>query len=1560
MDDEKQSKQQSKVDVPTPSDSSEMSIPSNERELEQSFFKANELFKKYNKDLNWLLSIRESVEEQYPFIAPSLIKKYKDFINKYPDDSAIIKPFDDLMDIYEHAQDNLDDNGDINLHYKKEIEKAVREVNKITKEIDLLNSLFPREEVAVKEGVETSDQFNFKELNQEVEINRSRVQDLKNSIKQITESDFNKFFNQKFLQRLTNYGIYIGQAEEKLNVLENETQRLAEKIKAGSLSDEEIQSSFIRLSQIADRISKYIDNTQKNIDDFNIDISKQKLETEDLGKKFIELAEKLEAHAKEKFYAVKDGKTKSLELAQKIKQSLEGNITKELLDNLVREAEENIFMPEERSQEQHQKMLYVYEKLPIINKDKEKILSMLDGLEAFDIQVRKLGKKAGDELEKSKQALSKAYSRNDILQKMLSQVKKITADEIKENLQNYDSEIAEAENNFQAVLPKINKIAKQEIGLKLDWTLNAPVNKDLISSNQKAMLEGIKMLLDKSKDLSLEEIADLDDKINKVVEEINEQKKFFEKGEQESRVREKEYAQKPSRVVAPTKSESMPGIREVEKDLEVAPVSPKEIQRGIAEMLAKEGVIDIEPQKILSLFSETEINSLVGAVKKDVLSKTENNREDFNDLFREVLGERILNQLEKSKREQMTEIINEQVYSLLRGAVEAESQKEIAVLQAGKASALGKVGSFAARMAPQLAMAAGIGIGAGLIIGSGGAAAAVAGASIGLVRVLNKKIAKSEIFQKAKEKVGSFWGRTVGKLFKKEKPPVDNDKVISETADKYINKDVLAVILSNQLRENSSQDLIKQVQVFAEDKHNALRNPTPELIEKFSASLEESSREFFKNSYNYLLTRFPDESEERIAKMATQMALTTKMYQRNEVLSAEALAKADEKVKAIEDKGWLVNSMEKFFKFRSEGAGAVLFGGALGYFIAETSSTGRVVSGALAGAGLGLMIEKKTRMAEDEKLKKTIEKTITDSEKKLFGREITISEKDFAKAKKDSSDIRSKLDMGFFDDDLLLKNRAENFIARVNKMAMEKFEAPKFSIDDLLVDINKQTKKLEKENEKNLKKILKSFDTKDRALVYMGVGAVVGGLAGYAGAKLADYLRAPEGETIAPTEKDLGVGATEKRFFGGAIYPAEQLTPPETPLTPIPPETPLTPIETVEDAGSEHIMELEKVVGHRRAETIVTALERAKITQPAFEATPAISGTGDVLNVHQVYSAGIKDVRLQGMGAGEPVYFTKDEAFRINQLMTENKTDEMLELLRLSQAKGPVYEDLTTGKQYHANELDFTEIEKSKPPLYGEEEVYGPRPKLDIKNPYDEDMPEPRVRPEAPRPRLNIENPYDEPVMTVEQIRAVGRPEGMSVKDFNAIMKEIPQSGVTSEQYNTMIDIYNKTGANMATRYIGYVEAGQMGRANAVLELANTIGEVDAQPIHMETEPVAPIENELTPEPAPEPAPEPEPVAETKTSEGELTEEQAEIEEEESDDFTQEVKEIVASRERALVNELKGANAPKAREAYDWLAENKDNPEVSKLHRKFVEDMLDDNKIKPSLLKQINVLRESM
>jgi len=212
------------------------------------------------------------------------------------------------------------------------------------------------------------------------------------------------------------------------------------------------------------------------------------------------------------------------------------------------------------------------------------------------------------------------------------------------------------------------------------------------------------------------------------------------------------------------------------------------------------------------------------------------------------------------------------------------------------------------------------------------------------------------------------------------------------------------------------------------------------------------------------------------------------------------------------------------------------------------------------------------------------------------------------------------------------------------------------------------------------------------------------------------------------------------------------------------------------------VFEPDEVIGRRGKVSIAEELERTKVARPTGKTIEVATKTDEgVLEVHQVKRASIKNIAV-----AEPVFLTREEALQISILENEGKNLEAMQLYSDSIKHGPIYEDLSTGEQYHADELSFVTDEG-----YTADEVFGTKPKiknpydepmpeprtgvsgrkLNIKNPYDEPMPEPRAS--APGRRLNIENPYDEPSMTIDQIKSTGRPAGMTNEDFDLLMKKI-------------------------------------------------------------------------------------------------------------------------------------------------------------------------------------------
>ncbi|MDD2758005.1 MAG: hypothetical protein PHD72_01340 [Patescibacteria group bacterium] len=563
-----------------------------------------------------------------------------------------------------------------------------------------------------------------------------------------------------------------------------------------------------------------------------------------------------------------------------------------------------------------------------------------------------------------------------------------------------------------------------------------------------------------------------------------------------------------------------------EEKMGATPVGVKaEVKKTAKEVLTEAGVVEIKPQELLANISEHDAGKLGEFLKKG-------SAEEAKNLLRDILKEHT-SQLAAEQREE----VSQQSYEILRATVLAETNRQMA-----KTSKTG----LAKNILKNLGIAAGIGIGAGMVIGSGGAAAMVAAGVIAARPILMKQISESEKFQQAKKKVaeskaGTFWGNTFGKWFKKEEPKNDPNAVLAKTVDAMDIKDQLSAVLANQIRENTSRDVRAKIKTYTEAGRTAMERPSAETEDKFAAALDAASYEFYQNALNYVEVTYAGASAEQKKQAALQITLAIGGYERGEVKAAQALKEIQAKAERPEDKYWLVAKMEELTKVRSENlAGAVGIGVVMAGAI-RFSAYGRILSGALGGAAVGLSVEKSTRERGDVKLEKNIAKMIDEAEKKLAGRKVwDIAEADLKKAGDNAVAILSRLDLGLLDKNKVLKNRAENFVAFVNRLKMEKADVAGDSLDKILADIGRGSDRLEKLTQKAKDK-LTGDNVKKRQLLFMLGGAVAGGALSYAlgvaASEIRDWWKAP---AAVATPKVVPEGKVDMDFTKPETLPAEE------------------------------------------------------------------------------------------------------------------------------------------------------------------------------------------------------------------------------------------------------------------------------------------------------------------------------------------------------------------------------------------------------------------------------------
>ncbi|MCX6782358.1 MAG: hypothetical protein NTW66_04575 [Candidatus Magasanikbacteria bacterium] len=1601
---------------------------------------------------------RESMKEQAANFSPSKLKEARSFFNE--NEEIVIVAKDAVYDALDDALANKSEDGTFSESDSAVLEEKIAAYHEALK--NFWNKINERKQV----GVENEDEAIMRGIESELSNGQVRLQYCENSYHQIIESGMEIALDEDMSDRLNQFARSMEYMDGTLKALV----KMKDEIKGKLGASEQVSGADI--AAMNERLDKLSINLQY-LENFGIAISK-KIEAK--SKEQLDLLDrlaKLQARLEEK-------KDKGKFASEKI-QTLIGSVINKILKlrtgvsrgaklhdseiaGLEDLAQNQILAPEGKNDVYAERMELFYKLRPRLQKEKNEIDEMSDQMIWVGKKEKTSPAKMRELFAKTGKKMGEAIGLNGLLLGAVSLETNPPIDEVKDQIKEYEEVLPEARKLFNKLTPEIKLMKINDLRPKLLWA-EGDMAKKKLNVEQRAMLEGWKSIL-KSGDVTLEELDEiavmLDAKIIEPLKGLLQKESVATRDKyvvaMHEREAEKKFEREGKEMEEPVETTFVPSKKETKKRAEnekeflgeelggEAPTRAEKavLRKGVKEMLAESGVIDIDPEQIMDLLSEDEMRMLVFNVRKDVIEKSDKNRDAFYHVLRDALNENIFKELKKEERDRMLESVSAQTYAILRDAVKAEAECQIAKALSGEASKLAKAGKIGAGLAANVALAAGIGIGAAAIIGSGGAAAVVAGFSIPIVREVNKRLQKTEVFQKAKEKVKSFWGNTVGKLFKKEKPPVDEEQILKEVTEQIASKEKLAVILSNQIRENSSQDIIEQINFFAEQKNEAMRKPSPEAVLKFETALDGVSKEFFQKALNYVSMQedYKNLPDDELARLAMTMTLTIGQNQRGEVAVAAQLAELEKNAKSPEERNWFVDKAEKFFKVRSAGIGAAVFGGGIAFAVAETSSAGRVISGAIAGAGLGMMIEKKFRTNEKEKMIKIIDKLISESEKKLKGKEAgALTEAELNEAKNNSAYISAQIDSGLFEDDAVLKNRAQNFVVRINRMALETMEKPYLDIEDLLKDVSVRSRELEKQTKKNIDRV-KNISKDKKILAYMAVGAVVGGAFGYFGRDILRNVFRVAGAEAHDIKESIGVAAgkirsavgtetgqledwmkTRTDTFKSAVHdltegkalheaapaPAASLhaippetplravppetplraVPPETPLHPVPPETPLKPIHEFAGAGPHK-------AGVREA---LESAER-KISEhgPAVSAVRSVGGKP--IEVYEVYSASIKDIKHP-----QPVYFTREENIELQRFVQEKAIGpKYFEFVERAHERGQVYED-ANGRQYHADELDFT-------------------PEKKIVNPYDLDEPKAGKggkieEPASPRAQ-KIENPYDNDVKfeeDLEKVRAhpLSRADRNFLREFDQAMKK--PDAVSEAEYDKMIDLYKKMGKGTAAEYMSLINQGKPAEAEkyfdeavSVLERDVYVGPVEtgsesqftglAEGSHAhESVEIKPLRFEhagrdiKTPEPVETPVkdlapkrqahidePSHKDSGQSKSSGANTAEaerarilkeieerKQAEVEAEQEEGETEnpEVEKIVAQRERAMVSQLE---SQKAKSAYGWLAEqaqnknlgNADSTAVKGLKDDFVKDMVGDRKIEPSLLRKITALQKQI
>ena len=792
---------------------------------------------------------------------------------------------------------------------------------------------------------------------------------------------------------------------------------------------------------------------------------------------------------------------------------------------------------------------------------------------AADIAPEKLAQTTS--VEKN---LHEAETNNARLESILSGKNKMPAAEIRKLLFDYGGEFIASRDGIDQAVDILSGIKKKMIRDVINQIASQRTLKKYLTEREKANMEGVlvglELMMRQPENLPWEEIGNIktvlyDNVITPLGEKIAERKRreaaepslspvppekspeelFAEVGSEETK--SPEIAVTPEMVASEQPvEEAMPESVEIDvsefdqsklaASVENKPVlSKKEVISAISEMYEDEGIINLDARDIMNALSPIDA-ALFDYVLSDVKNKSESGGEAFRNLLREALKNGLLKSLSAEAREKISEVVINAAYSQLKGAVDTESQAEILrqqKIKLGKLARIGAVGAVGANIVMKVAAGIGLGMAASpVIVATGGLAAPV----VGLTMVgVSKGIDSLSKFVSVQTK--SFFG----KFFNRSKPAIDEAKVIEEKSKSTLTPEMLAAVIANQLREATSEDMRRRMEEFARTKTSAERTLAPGAIDRFNDAVDNSLKDFYKNACNYLAVKYSDLPEETLKVMAMDMAMTIGANQKNEIKTAEAAQKNPAVVRAL----------EKVTKFRSDTVGAFAFGGGMSLVMSVANRPARIVSGALSGAGLGLMIEKRLRNTSDRKIVEKTKNSLSDLENIAGKKGGDILDKDWNVLQTEIANLRKNLADGKFNNDPLTKSRVENLINRVGRMTIERAKEGTKMVDKILADVAKQSAAYDKIAKKHEKGLMKIFGIKDRRTIFALAGAAAGaGLGYYLGAggmqKMIHDLfgtETPIGKTINFTDRDLqpmhhapGVSVASPERF--ALHPTDETT----------------------------------------------------------------------------------------------------------------------------------------------------------------------------------------------------------------------------------------------------------------------------------------------------------------------------------------------------------------------------------------------------------------------------------
>lgn len=611
----------------------------------------------------------------------------------------------------------------------------------------------------------------------------------------------------------------------------------------------------------------------------------------------------------------------------------------------------------------------------------------------------------------------------------------------------------------------------------------------------------------------------------------------------------------------------------------------KSAELAAAELLKKEGFVDVPPAEILKTLDRKDVKELHKLLAEGDDAKV-----------KELLEKQIDKVAEGSEaKERLAEVKAETVAALqdtLRQTLDRQVSAKIMEAMSFKEKVSVFAGPILKKVALNIGLGVGAGIGAAALVGSGGLAAVAAGGAMAGWRLVEN----SSWGKKMLEKVGLGAGTKKFEDLRSKKQ--------GEIVRNVLNAEALSALVSNAIRQNSSKRLMEQIRGFREQ-GKQVEEGWEMKLDKFEASLKTVTPEFYRAALAKVKAESPELGPEQAKEAAMLVALTAGRYEKGQAMEDQL------RNRLKKEKPGIFAALEKFSAVRSGTAGdsrneKLIFGaatialGAATASVARQSRWGRAVTSGIAGGLVGFALGKRAEAKAEARLVEEAENMVSEAESKLEDIDFPSDQLDGFRA--DAAVVLARLQSGLFDNQPTLKERAENFVFQVDQLEMKH----RSSLDGLLETLGKNGDKVSETRQADIAKLDKLYKKgQTRKALYVLGGAALGAVAGY-------YAQ----DAVEGLKKQLGLAQTQEAAPAkpGEVRTADSLEPrqgePGFVNEPLTPEVKLTP----EQIEAQELLALGTM---RKGEGITHALVRQleyKAAQPGSTFAAEHGFKGDVTN----------------------------------------------------------------------------------------------------------------------------------------------------------------------------------------------------------------------------------------------------------------------------------------------------------------------------------------------------------